>query len=65
MDIKSIEKNYGGVNMKLGITECVEKHDEYIAISHIWRDIEGSNYGQFLGRNVSSKGKALALSQIS
>jgi hypothetical protein len=64
MEITYVERNFGQIKMKLGATKYTENSDSYMAISHVWGDTDGINSGQFAGRNVSSKAKAKALSQI-
>ena len=64
MEITYVEKNFGQIKMKLGATKYAKDSDKYMAISHVWGDTDGINSGQFSGRNVSSKAKAKALSQI-
>src|SRR5207244_4798317 len=63
-EVTYMEKQFGEVSMKLATTRYTENNDRYIAISHVWGDTDKSDCGQFAGRNVSSKAKALALSQI-
>ncbi|CAG8601100.1 410_t:CDS:2 [Funneliformis mosseae] len=64
MEITYVEKNFGQIKMKLGATKYTKNSDKYMAISHVWGDTDGINSGKFSGRNVSSKVKAKALSQI-